>query len=65
MKQLFEAIKNNNIDKVKLLLSQGNVANALNEDNSTPLMIAIKHERVEIAKILLESGSDISSRDKK
>ncbi|KAK3180996.1 hypothetical protein K4F52_007668 [Lecanicillium sp. MT-2017a] len=41
------------------LLSKGADANALNEDGNGPLELAIKHERVEVVKLLLNNSAAV------
>ena len=48
----------NNIDMVKLLLSEGSNINAIDETSSTALHRAVASENYEITKILLENGAN-------
>ncbi|MGB6065389.1 MAG: ankyrin repeat domain-containing protein [Desulfomonilaceae bacterium] len=49
---------------VKLLLEKGADVNALDEDGSTPLMVAIREGRTELTGILTENGANINSTTK-
>lgn len=57
--KLFYAIKEQNIEKIKLLLDQGANVNAQNSRiKITPLETAIKANNAEIAELLLQHGAD-------
>ena len=42
-----------------------NCINSRNLDGKTPFMLAIEHERVEVANLLFQKGADISKRESK
>jgi len=53
-REVFEAVKENNIDKVKsLLAANGNCVNATNLDGETPLYMAVSENHTEMVKALL------------
>lgn len=58
-KLLFEAIKTENVDIVKIILENGADINAMNR-NGYALHQAIRHESPEIVTFLLEKGADVS-----
>ncbi len=58
-KNIFEAIEQNDIDKVKSYIEDINTQEWEN-DNNTPLHKALQNDNIDIAKILIESGADIS-----
>ncbi len=63
-RELSEAIKKNNIDKVKKLINAGVDVNAKYDDAITALHYASIYNRPEIAKKLINAGADINARDK-
>jgi ankyrin repeat protein len=68
MQQLVESIKQNNLDKVKQLISTLNINETFKEwDKSyrrnaerTPLQYAVEEGHLEIVQFLLEFGADIN-----
>jgi ankyrin repeat protein len=59
--KLHEAAKTNDIDKVRKLLNEGYLANALDSRfGLTPLHIAVRNGRMEIAKLLIENGASLA-----
>ena len=61
--ELFEAIKNNDIEKVKKLVEYGtdiNVEYKYNYESKTALMLALEKGHLEIIKYLVEHGADIN-----
>jgi ankyrin repeat protein len=65
---LFQAIKNNDLETVTRLLSQGADPNAkaqsiIGVDNITPLPFALSNRAPEIAKLLIEKGANVNFRD--
>jgi len=49
-----------NADMVRLLISHGIDANAVNKSGETALMIAAENDQTDDVKALLESGADVS-----
>lgn len=62
---LLSAVYNNNIEKVKELLSKGTDINTKDNDKMTPLLIATEKGYIEIAKLLIEKGADINAKNDK
>ncbi len=64
LQHLFSAIKNNNYDSVKILISQGVDVNAKNDDGLTPLMLACYTDtKGNIVKLLIDKGADVNTKD--
>ena len=61
---LFEAVKGNNIEAVKVFIMHGADANHKNENNETPLFSS-DLKNIKIAKLLIESGADFRHQDNK
>ena len=58
--QLHEAAKTNKIDKVRKLIKEGHLVNALDSRfGLTPLHFAVRNNRVEVARLLIESGASL------
>jgi ankyrin repeat protein len=55
---LDQAITNNHLEIVKLLLDAGLDINILSSDRSTPLYLAATYSRIRIVELLLEYGAD-------
>ena len=58
---LMNAVQDGRVDLVKLLISHGALVNVnynLNNENETPLQIAIKYLDFEIIQVLLDNGAD-------
>jgi ankyrin repeat protein len=56
--KLHEAAKTDNIDKVRKLLNEGYLVNALDSRfGLTPLHFAVRNGRMEIAQLLIENGA--------
>lgn len=60
--RLFDAVRNNNTEKVKELIDQGSNVNVL-ENKRTPIFDAIEKNNPEIVKLLIDSGADLEIRD--
>ena len=56
--ELIEAIKNNDFERVKLLVSKGA------DDLNMALRYASENGHLEIVKLLLDKGADINSQNK-
>jgi ankyrin repeat protein len=61
MNDLFKACKNGDFDLVKSLLDKGSNPN---EDDYTPLDVAIENKHSKIANLLIEKGSQNSIKNK-
>jgi ankyrin repeat protein/ribosomal protein S13 len=59
-KELIDAARNGNMDKVKELLGAGANVNYQDEDKLTPIMYAIVSEHLDIVKELIARGADIT-----
>jgi len=62
MEALFEAIKNNDIKKVKELLNQEDIVNVANENGITPLIASVRNGCAAIITTLLDLGADINAK---
>jgi len=60
--ELFEAVKQGNIDKAKELLDKGINVNVRGDYSWTPLHLAARNKHVDLTKFLLEYGADINAR---
>lgn len=58
MTDLHDAIKNNNIEEVKLLLNYGANVNTQDKNRNTPLHSAVQSGHTEIVKLLLKKGAN-------
>jgi hypothetical protein len=61
-RQLIEASRIGDIEKVKKLLKEGADVNAKNGYDATPLHLASLHGHVEIVKLLIENGADVNAK---
>ena len=61
---IFEAIKNDDLDFVKSYVEQGGDVNKRDKKGSTPLMIASFFGRLEIVKFLVENFRGINENKK-
>ncbi|MCC6004418.1 MAG: ankyrin repeat domain-containing protein [Thermofilum sp.] len=71
--ELFKAVENGDIARVKELLKKGANVNAKTWENSSPLHVALarvgymeesmRKRMVDIVKILVESGADLNAKD--
>jgi len=59
--QLHEAAKTGKIDKVRKLLKEGHLVNALDSRfGLTPLHFAVRNGRVAVAQLLIENGASLT-----
>lgn len=61
---LHHSIANGHIEIVQALLKAGVSINTLTSDNNSPLMIAIKYNRTDISKYLIDNNADVSVKRK-
>ena len=61
MYPLHQAAADGDIEKVRLLISKGAVANAKDEEENTPLCSAVKSGKMEIVQLLVEAGADVNA----
>ena len=61
LKVFFKAVENGCAKTVGAILDGGGDVNIADGDGNTPLNIAARHNRLEIAGLLLESGADIEA----
>jgi ankyrin repeat protein/ribosomal protein L40E len=62
--ELFKALIDGDLTKVKELLKRGAYVNTRNEEYQTPLHVAVSHCYVDIVELLIEHGADVNARDK-
>jgi len=62
-KELFAALKNNDINKVKLALTNGVNPNSYDDDSDLVLMYAALYSSIDIMQLLLEKGSDPNAKN--
>lgn len=62
---LIEAVRNNKLDLVKLMLSKGANINITDKDGTTALMTASKLGYAEIVQLLIQHGADTKMTNKK
>jgi ankyrin repeat protein len=60
---IFEAIKNGDLERVKTLILQGIDINVRDYNGFTPLMHACEYEKLDILKLLVEKGADVNAKD--
>ena len=60
--ELFKAVKNNDIEKVKKLVEYGTDINDKNYKDETALFIALEKGYLEIVKYLVENGTDVNAK---
>jgi len=59
--KLHEAAKTGNIDNVRRLLAEGHPVNAVDPSfGLTPLHFAVRNGRVEVARLLIANGADLT-----
>ncbi len=61
--ELINAINKQNVDKIKLLLSQDPMLDASGDDGLTPLHHAIKKNNIEIVELLLNANANCNLQD--
>lgn len=57
---LYEAVRNNDLEKIQKLIDQNIDVDEMDETGNTPIMIAATNNSAEAAKLLIESGADIN-----
>lgn len=57
---LCSAVKSGNMEKVKYLIDHGTDINEKDRSGSTPIIHAVWKNRLDIVKLLIENGSDLS-----
>lgn len=60
---LIEAVKQNNMQEVKKLLSEGATVNVKDSYKKTPLHYAAQNSNLNMVKLLVESGAEIDAKD--
>lgn len=60
---ILEAVLDDNVDALESLIAGGADVNAVDEEGSTPLLLASEFGNTEIAKILMTNGANIDQRD--
>lgn len=60
---LEEAIRNQDVERVRLIVSIGGNVNLKDEKCQTPLHVAAEVGNIEIAKLLVEAGADVKAKD--
>lgn len=63
--KLLEAVKNNNLEKVKKYLQKGADKNAKDNEGNTALILASINDYPEIVKLLIQAGADLTVRNNK
>ncbi len=62
-KSLIDAVNDNDLEMVKLLIKCGADANIKNENGETVLICAIKKRNTDIVKYLISHGADVNAKD--
>ncbi len=62
--EFIEAVKDTNIEKVKILLKSKVNLNATDSREMTPLLIASVDNNLELVKLLVEAGADVNRKQK-
>lgn len=62
--ELIDAVKKNQLKKVKSLINQGMDVNTRNEGNQALLHIALDHNNIDLAKFLVDHSADCNLPDK-
>src|SRR5205823_12683369 len=64
--RLVNAVKNHDLDAVKLLIDRGAKVNEADEFKGyTPLMFAATENQPEVARLLIERGADVNARSRR
>ena len=64
-RDIYASAASGDLDRVKLLLSQGvNINQPHPKSHETPLIAALRKDRVEVATFLLDSGADVTPEDR-
>ena len=58
------AVRNEDVDGVRELITNGANVNGKEEDKTTPLFAAVESGDIEIVQLLLEQGAKVNARDK-
>lgn len=61
---LSEAVRDNDIPKVKQIVDRGGNVNEVDEYGETALMVAVSRENLELVKILIDAKADVEARNK-
>ena len=62
--ELFEAIGNNDLDKVQQLIEIGANVNAVDKGGQTAVNSAIQHQTIEILNFLIDKGANVNASDR-
>jgi ankyrin repeat protein len=62
--ELLDAVRDANLEKVKVLLKSKANLNATDSREMTPLLLACSDNNLEIVKVLVEAGADINRKHK-
>ena len=60
---LFQAIRNNDVSRIKDQLRIGTEANAVGYRNTTPLMYAAAFGTVDAMRLLIDAGADVNAKN--
>ena len=60
---LFQAIRNNDVSRIKDQLSNGTEANAVGYHDTTPLMYAAAFGTVDAMRLLIDAGADVNAKN--
>ena len=61
---LLNAVFDNDLDNIKLLINNGADVNARHGHESTVLILSTRNERLDIMKLLVKHGADVNAQDK-
>lgn len=64
-RQLWEAARDGEIEKIKLLIADGANVNEKSWNNTTPLNIAIQQNHKEVVELLINNGANVNIAIKK